>query len=248
MSGPGDGGFVVSGADEPTVDPVSEPQLKPYYDEGGITIYHGDCREVLRTVEHEAIGLVLTDPPYGVNYEVSSRAEAGKLQGQRVRGDDEPFDPRPLLQFGRCVIFGANYFAHLLPPGGWIVWSKVQDNRWCHGAYSTRSLAEVAWTNTHNYVGVFNCFWAGSPMHRLGEERGSQLHPTQKPVALMRWIVGRNTQPGDLVLDPYMGSGPVARACMDLGRRYVGIEIEERYCEIAATRLAQEVLDFGVAA
>jgi DNA modification methylase len=90
---------------------------------------------------------------------------------------------------------------------------------------------------------LFNCFWAGSPVHRLGEERGSQLHPTQKPVALMRWIVDRTTKPGDLVLDPYMGSGPVARACMDLGRRYIGIEIEERYCEAAARRLGQGVLD-----
>lgn len=110
---------------------------------------------------------------------------------------------------------------------------------------STRSLAEVAWTNCHRYVGIYNCFWAGSPLHRKGEERGTQLHPTQKPVSLMRWIIDRNTKPGDLIFDPYMGSGPIARAAADTGRRYVGIEIEERYCEIAATRLAQGVLDFG---
>ena len=112
---------------------------------------------------------------------------------------------------------------------------------------STRSLAEVAWTNCHRYVGVWNCFWAGSPLHRLGEERMSQLHPTQKPVSLMRWIIDRNTKPGDLVLDPYMGSGPVAHACLDLRRRYVGVDIVPAYCDVAISRLGQGVLDFGEA-
>lgn len=226
--------------------PMTEERFRPYYDDGTITIYHGDCREVLPTITPDPVGLLLTDPPYGIGYTAVSRAKPpGKMEGETVTGDGEPFDPRWLLVYGRCVIFGANYFAHLLPPGGWIVWSKVQDNRWSHGAYSTRSLAEVAWTNCHNYVGLFNCFWAGSPVHRLGEERMSQLHPTQKPVALMRWIIGRTTQPGDLVLDPYMGSGPIAKACHDLGRRYLGIEIEERYCATAVGRLGQSVLDLG---
>jgi site-specific DNA-methyltransferase (adenine-specific) len=221
--------------------------MKPYYDDGTVTIYHGDCREILPSLALDP-ALLLTDPPYGINFKASSRAEPGRLEGQTVAGDNGPFDPRFLLDYGRCVIFGANYFAHLLPPGGWIVWSKVQDNRWCHGAYSTRSLAEIAWTNCHNYVGLFNCFWAGSPMHRLGEERMSQLHPTQKPVSLMRWIVDRNTKPRDLVLDPYMGSGPIAKACADLGRRYIGIELEERYCAAAVGRLAQGTFDLEEAA
>jgi DNA modification methylase len=73
-------------------------------------------------------------------------------------------------------------------------------------------------------------------------ERNVKLHPTLKPVSLMRWIVDRWTQPGDLVLDPYMGSGPVAQACHDLGRRYIGVEIVEDYCRVAANRLAQGVL------
>ena len=218
----------------------------PYYSDEHVTLYHGDCREVLPSVDPTSVDLLLTDPPYGIAYKATSRGgEPGKMQGETVTGDEEPFDPRPLLRFGRCVIFGANYFAHLLPPGGWVVWSKAQDNRWAHGAYSARSLAEVAWTNCHQHVALYNCFWAGSPVHRKGEERMSQLHPTQKPVELMRYIVGRSTRPGDLVLDPYMGSGPVARACADTGRRYIGIETEERYCEAAAKRLQQGVLDFG---
>lgn len=222
--------------------------MTPYYDEDGITIYHGNCWEVLPGIG--PCDLLLTDPPYGIGYKPSSRdKDAGVFEGQAIAGDDAPFDPRPLLPLARrAVIFGGNYFAHLLPPGGWIVWSKVQDNRWSDGAMSTRSLAEVAWTNAHKYVGLYNCFWAGSPMHRLGEERGSQLHPTQKPVELMRWIVKRLTKDGDVVLDPFMGSGPVARACYDLRRKYVGIELEERYCEVAVKRLAQRMLPVGESA
>lgn len=221
--------------------------VTPYYQDDHVTIYHGDCRKLTGTRSAQLAwiepDLVLTDPPYGISYKASSRGKVpGVLEGERVVGDDEPFDPRWLLNYGRCVVFGANYFAHLLPPGGWIVWSKVQDNRWSHGVYSKRSLAEVAWTNCFRYVGLYNCFWAGSPMHRKSEERGSQLHPTQKPVELMRWIIERTTQPGDLIFDPYMGSGPIARAAVDTGRQYVGIEIEERYCEIAVKRMGQEAL------
>jgi site-specific DNA-methyltransferase (adenine-specific) len=219
--------------------------MTPYYDDGGVTIYHADCHAILPSIDPASVGLLLTDPPYGLGYTAQARGSVqGRLEGEKVIGDAEPFDPTHLLAYPRSVIFGGNYMTDVLPPSGWVIWSKVQDNRWSHGRYSTRSLAEMAWTNIHKYVALYNCFWAGSPMHRMGEERGSQLHPTQKPVALMRWIVDRYTEPGDLVLDPYMGSGPVARACKDTGRRYIGIEIEERYCQTAVKRLAQEVLDF----
>lgn len=213
--------------------------MTPYYEHGLVTIYHGDSNAILPDVWFGS-DLMLTDPPYGIGFVAQSQSGTpGKFEGQRVHGDDSPFDPRPLLPFAKNhVLFGGNYFAHLLPPGGWIVWSKAQDNRW---SMVTRSLAEVAWTNCHRHVALFNCFWAGSPMYRT-TERGSQLHPTQKPVALMRWILERETKTGEQVIDPFMGSGPVAQACAEMGRRYIGIEIEERYCEVAAKRLSQEVL------
>jgi DNA modification methylase len=85
-------------------------------------------------------------------------------------------------------------------------------------------------------------------MLKASERDDKRVHPTQKPVALFHRIITEHTQPGDLILDPYMGSGPVARAAADLGRRYIGIEIEERYCEIAARRLEQSVLPLTVPA
>jgi site-specific DNA-methyltransferase (adenine-specific) len=135
-------------------------------------------------------------------------------------------------------MWGANWYADELPPsGGWIVWDKTP--RGVKEGF-TASHAELAWTNLFSSVKKFSLQWGGEARnHEL------HLHPTQKPVGLMRWIVQNWTEPGQLVLDPYMGSGPVAEACRDLGRRYIGVELEERYCEIAAQRLAQDVLPFG---
>jgi site-specific DNA-methyltransferase (adenine-specific) len=207
--------------------------VKPYYEEAGIMIYHGDCRDVLPSVA--SADLVLTDPPYGISYVGGT--------GQTVTGDSEPFDPRPLLKYGRCVIWGADNFAHLLPASrGWMVWSKIQSQSMIDGRSRMSSApVELAWSNVASNPELFNHYWAGGLNFRASE-LWTKYHPTQKPVALMRWIVDRWTQPNDLVLDPYMGAGPVAVACKELGRRYIGVEIEERYCETAVKRLAQETL------
>jgi site-specific DNA-methyltransferase (adenine-specific) len=217
--------------------------MVPFYDEAGITIYNARCEDVLPSIDPASVSLLLTDPPYGINHTHNGYGRSRPSDWAPTVGDDEPFDPTPLLRYGRCIIWGANHFAHLLPPGGWVVWSKAQDNRWNEGKASTRSLAEVAWTNLHQYVGLYNCFWAGSPLYRKAE-RGQALHPNQKPAELMRWLVDRWTKPGDLVLDPYMGSGPVARACADLGRRYIGVELVEKYCQVAVSRLRQQTFAF----
>jgi len=209
--------------------------MKPVYDVDGIQIWHADCHDILPTIDPDDVDLLLTDPPYGIGYR-------SRITGTTVVNDDELFDPRPLLAYDKCVVWGANYFAHLLPPSGWIVWSKAQDNRWVHASGNHRSTGEIAWTNVTTKVLVYNCFWAGSPLYR-NSERGSYLHPTQKPVELMTWIINKWTKPGDLILDPYMGSGPIARACADLGRRYIGVEIVEEYVDAAINRLGQLTLN-----
>ena len=212
--------------------------MNPYYADELVTIYHARCEDVLPGVDPASVDLLLTDPPYGIDY------RPVKDKWQRIEGDEKPFDPTPLLSYGRCVLWGANYYVDRLPPSGWIVWSKAQDNRWVTASANHRSTAEMAWTNVSDKVHLYNCFWMGSPLYRK-TERGSSLHPTQKPAELMRWIVEKWTEPGDLVLDPYMGSGPVAQACHELGRRYIGIELVEDYCRIAVSRLSQQTFDFG---
>lgn len=214
--------------------------MTPYYDQDGITIYHGDCRDVLPTIS-DTVALVLGDPPYGISIvdgagHIGAEAMTSVGTYLPVHGDDEPFDPTPLLKYERVILWGANYYADKLPvSGGWIVWDKDL------GLNTTNfSDAELAWTNISGSVRVFRHLWKG--MLKDSERTQRRVHPTQKPVALMRWILERWSEPGDLILDPYMGSGPIAQACHEMGRRYIGIEIEEQYCEIAVNRLAQQVL------
>lgn len=230
--------------------------MKPYYDEGGITIYHGDCRSLLGELPHS--DLVIADPPYGVKERTSRRsagrsssAPHGKTEAYdlpAVHGDDEPFDPAPLLGFPRLVIFGANHFAGRLPDSSsWIVWDKLD------GLVSDRPIGfndnadcELMWTNLGGPARLIRHRWMG--IMKASERDERRVHSTQKPVAVMEMLISAFTAPGDLVLEPYMGSGPVLLAARSLGRRAIGIELEERYCEVAAERLAQEVFDLGAAA
>ena len=213
--------------------------MVPFFDRDGIVIYHGDCRDVLPSIDPASVDLLLTDPPYGISNPDDYSATRNTLRTYAaIAGDAQDFDPSHLLRYGRCVLWGANNYSSRLPDASaWIVWDKA-----CQAMPTgfRNSEAELAWTNVTRRMQVMRHQWIGSV--RTGE-RGSFLHPTQKPVALMRWIIDRWTEPGDLVLDPYMGSGPVAQACHELGRRYIGVELVEDYCKVAVSRLAQQTLD-----
>lgn len=212
--------------------------MTPYYEHSGITIYHGDCREILPYLSFS--GLVLTDPPYGINhktnYKSSNRQKLSICRDYpKIFGDDKPFDPRWLLEYGEAhILWGANYYANLLPAvSGWLVWDKERPDD------LDQSTCELAWSDCIKGVRRFRFLWHG--MIRASKERLD--HPTQKPIALMKWCL-RFPWTVDYinVLDPFMGSGTTLRAAKDLGRKAIGIEIEEKYCEIAANRLSQEVL------
>lgn len=216
--------------------------MKPYYEDSasGITIYHGDCREIVPQLDFS--GLVLTDPPYGIAHptDYGSRGR-GKLALSSnyvpVHGDDKPFDPRWLLSVGTArILWGGNYYAHLLAPtSGWLVWDKERPDD------IDQATCELAWTDCVKGVRRFKWLWNGA----MRASREPLIHPTQKPEALMRWCMNlRWTKDYKEILDPYMGGGSTLRAAKDCGRKAIGIEIEERYCELAARRLAQEVL-FG---
>lgn len=222
--------------------------MTPYYDHAGIQIFHGDCREVLPTLGR--FDLVLTDPPYGTGgkpYHGGGTSKGGGRWTRRrtatedlaVHGDDEPFDPVPLLALAPAlVLWGAHNYASRLPESPlWLAW----DRKCGKAVDGIMGDFDLAWVGGHRFraTHIFRHMWAG--IARDSEMNGGSLHPTQKPVALMSWCLGFFPE-AQTVVDPYMGSGPVARACKDAGKRYVGIEIDERYCEVAAKRLAQEVL------
>jgi site-specific DNA-methyltransferase (adenine-specific)/modification methylase len=222
---------------------------KPYYDHGGITIYHGDCREILPLLGR--FDLLLTDPPYGVAIDCRNKTrQRDRLRSTATRvwvakehalvhGDEKPFDPAPLLALADAhILWGANNYASKLPDSAcWLAWDR-KDRR---AADSHITDVELAAVLGHRFttVRIFRHMWAG--FQRDSEVGARVLHPTQKPVALMSWCLGLFPD-AKTVVDPYMGSGPVAKACKDRGDRYVGIELVEKYCEIAVKRLAQEVL------
>ena len=205
----------------------------PYYSDDLVTIYHGDCREWMPEAD-----VLVTDPPYGMAYRHGARKGGVRFGAdeQAIIGDEAPFDPDFLLALGMpTVLFGANHFADRLPPSrGWVVWDKRDGS-----ASNDQSDAELAWTNVLTVARLFSARWSGA--HRTGREQiEGRLHVNQKPVALMAWCL--SFMPAGVVLDPFMGSGSTLKAAKEAGRRAIGIEIEERYCEIAATRCSQEVL------
>lgn len=219
-------------------DKSQEGRPTPYYEHGGITIYHGDCRDIVPTLDFD--GLVLTDPPYGIahptNYKSRGRENLASCRDYApIYDDDKPFDPQWLLSVGTArILWGANWYADKLPPsGGWLVWDKERPDS------IDQATCELAWTDCVKGVRRLRLLWNGC----MRKGRETLVHPTQKPKALMRWAMSLKwTSRYRDVLDPYMGAGSTLRAAKDLGRRAIGIEIEERYCEIAANRLAQEAL------
>lgn len=211
--------------------------MKPYYQDEYATIYHGDCREILPGLPK--IDLVLTDPPYGIKLETAYKLRGRSRLAQckdypEIHGDDQEFDPTFLLKWP-CILWGANYYCSKLPKSsGWLVWDKR-----CGRMQNDQTDGELAFTNVIKGVRIFHHEWNG---FRRDSEIDESYHPTQKPVALIIWVLSFKWIPGGLILDPFMGSGTTLRAAKDLQRKAIGIEIEEKYCEVAAKRLAQEVL------
>jgi hypothetical protein len=171
----------------------------------------------------------VTDPPYGIGFQStasrgsapSSRRGSGGHHGTdwgAIVGDDEPFDPAHLLTYPQLILWGAHCYASRLPDSaGWLVWDKKRGGTIAAGFAA--SACDLAWTNVIGHVKTFNHLWDGL---RRDSEIGVHLHPTQKPVALMHWCLG--FVPHGVIVDPYMGSGPVLRAAKDLGRKAIGIE------------------------
>lgn len=201
---------------------------------GDATLYHGDCLEILPTLPK--VDAVITDPPYGMRADtnmgrfsggtpesIARRKGANRVYAPIV-GDDKPFDPSPWIDYPSVVLFGWNHFGSRLPVGTTLVWVKRKPE-----AFGTfLSDAEVAWMKGGH--GVY-CFASYPQTMALERE-----HPSQKPVDLMAWCLQRAKANGT-ILDPFMGSGTTGVACAQLGRKFIGIEIERRYFDIACERI-----------
>lgn len=218
--------------------------MKPYYEHAGITIYHGDCRDFCLYAD-----VVLTDPPYGVGLSASRPEKMRKHAGETYTfGDDSEEYIRQV-----CVPAIVNLLNRLqrvvLTSGTRCMWLYPRPTTvWC--LYWPNGAGRGRWS-------AFNC-WQPVLCYGVGPQRVGAIpdtfmtteqaewngHPCPKPLPLWKRLLAATSSPGETVLDPFCGSGTTLVAAKDLGRKAIGIEIEEKYCEIAAKRLSQEVLDF----
>lgn len=205
----------------------------------GVRLILGDCREILPTLGR--VDAVVTDPPYGMNHNTdftrftggNARRGPGTIH-MRVFGDDDPFDPSPWVEFNECVLFGANHFWSRLPNGGCLIWIKRNDA----ALNSFLSDGELAFIKGRQGVYAYREIIAGSKKAcEAGlDPYGPSAHPTQKPIGLMTWVLSYVR--GKVILDPFMGSGTTGVSAVRLGRKFIGIEREPAYFDIACRRIS----------
>lgn len=222
----------------------------PYYEDSFVTIYNADCRDVLPALGADTADVIVTDPPYGMKFVTGTGRKDGwqsRWAGVEIKGDESValrdevlawWGARPSLVFGTWKQPAPKHVREVL------VWDKVVS--------TGMGALDVPWRPSWEAIYVIGHGFTGSRSHgvlpvslpTLAPER--KFHPTVKPVELLQMLLGKC--PPGIVLDPFMGSGSTLVAAKSLSRKAIGIEVDERYCEVAVARLAQEVLDFGGAA
>jgi DNA modification methylase len=214
--------------------------MKPYYEHNGITIYHGDSREIVPLLNAD---LVVCDPPYGISYDTGYRVSGVTPWSGQIYCDEDTSVRDFVLQMLPQIpmlVFGSR---KCNPPKGTrmvLVWDK--------GSALGMGALDLPWKPSSEEIYVIGKGFSGSrdesnvlycpPVQSMA--KNGRVHPNEKPLKLLSRLLSKC--PAGTVLDPFMGSGTTLRAAKDLGRRAIGIELEEKYCEIAAQRLSQEVL------
>jgi site-specific DNA-methyltransferase (adenine-specific) len=193
---------------------------------GRATLYLGDCHEILPTLPK--VDAVVTDPPYGISYDPKQYRGSFK---RGVVGDDSEFDPRAFLEMAdEVILWGANNYTRHLPKGGWLCWDKRTNE---DADRILGSPFELAWVKNPKrfkiarimHASAINADGAGVP----------RVHPTQKPIRLMKWCLGQSS--AQTILDPFMGSGSTGVAAVQMGREFIGIEIDPKHFATARKRI-----------
>ena len=208
-------------------------------------VIQGDCLDVLRSMPDASVDAVVTDPPYGINVAPDGRIGGSNVaestQYRAATWDEKGLSTEQWSELKRVsktqVVFGFNHLTDVLGPcSGVIVWDKKCKNNW----FDNFSDCELAWTSKRGPARVYRHMWMGA-LRASEKEAGARVHPTQKPVELMRWVVENWVGEGATVLDPFCGSGTTGVACVQTGRNFIGIELDPGYCDIARRRIADAV-------
>lgn len=202
-------------------------------DDGSVWLMQGDCLEILPQLEGEYDGIA-TDPPYGINF----RCNASTRKWDAIENDDGELDIRKILSSDVPVVsFGASYYPDQLPHGGrWLCWDK----RTADGKADAMlgSPFELAWSNQKSgFYKIVRVLHGGV----VNADGGLRVHPTQKPVATMVASIEWACRSATCILDPFMGSGTTGIACLRLGRKFIGIEIDDKHYETAVARITEEL-------
>lgn len=203
-------------------------------------VYNCDCLELMREMVKQGIVVdwLITDPPYGIGEDGKSNHSRSKLakskeytpkEWDKKRISKEYFELMKKVSKNQ-IIFGGNYYTDYLPPSScWIVWDKQNgDNDFAD--------CELAWCSLNKAVRKFEYRWAGMLQGNM-RNKEIRIHPTQKPLPLLTWILNNYTKQGDLIFDPFMGSFTTAVACHKLQRRFIGAELDKEYFDKGYERL-----------
>src|ERR1700730_10760938 len=244
--------------------------MKPYYSEAGIEIYHGDCREVLP--ELGAVDHIITDPPYGRDvyvrmrkadsasstaHKVKNGSDLRKLAAGAIGAGDHLVSPSS-IEFARLARRWGLVFSDAETTWLWRENLEAAGLRYVRTGAWVKPNAMPQMTGDRPGVGFEPCTiahaqgamrWNGGGHAGVWTHNTCKVdrpdHPCPKPLPLMTQLVSLFTDPGEIVLDPFMGSGTTLKGAKRLNRRAIGIEIEEQYCEVAARELGQSVMNFG---
>lgn len=214
--------------------------MKPYYQDNAVTIYLGDCRSILPSLPK--VDLVLTDPPYGIGFESGWDGLHGSCEIQGDTNTTLRDDALGMLQGISAIVFGSWKVAKPNGTKAVLIWDKGGHSGMGDLSFPWKPNTEEIYVIGNGFTGERTTSVLYFPNHPTFN--ANRVHPFEKPIALVESLMAKST--GNLILDPFMGSGTTLRAAKNLGRKAIGIEIEEKYCEIAAKRMAQTVMNLEV--
>jgi site-specific DNA-methyltransferase (adenine-specific) len=208
-----------------------------------ITIHNKDSLEALKQMNDDQFDLGIVDPPYGIKAASKGKVGGGNKKHPATKFTPKDWDdsPPPREYFEHLkrlckhvIIWGANHFIDLIPnpnSSSWLVWNKQTNGNFAD--------CELAYTSHKTSVRRFDYIWDGFRQQLVGNLKETRIHPTQKPVALYKWILSKYAKAGDTILDTHLGSGSIAIACSDMGFDLTAYEIDKEYYDLALNRLKQ---------